>query len=296
MYLTVDKIYKFSLKLLSSKDIPSPELDARVIIAHHLGINRNDLFLHKTEKINPILIMQILISIFKRRRFMPVAYILGYKYFFQDKFFVSKKTLIPRADSEHLLYAVQAYYCNECQSYKNNEKSRFKEPKKIIDIGTGTGAIAVSLARLFPEALIQAIDIDISTLRKNIKRIGINNIELIRLDFLRYDLQRRHDLLFAGFDLIISNPPYLSKIDLEKLGNDARLYEPQKAFYGGEDGLNFYRKIAEFSIGKLNPDGLVVLEVDYKWEKVKDIFSAKGFKYIEMFRDYNGLERVLTIY
>ncbi len=273
--MTLEKLYNYSVRLLKKKNIPSPEIDAGTIIAYFLNFNRNELFLHKTEKIGILMTVRIIYSIIERLNFKPIAYILGYKYFFQDKFIVSRKTLIPRADTEHLLYAVQ----NGGMQFYN-----------ILDIGTGSGAIAISLSRLFPEAKIKAVDINIKTAKMNIERLGVKNVELIKINFLKHQ-----KLITENYDLIISNPPYLSDEDLKKLGKDAAQYEPKKVFYGGKDGLDFYRAIADKSFKVLNKDGWIVLEVDYKWQKVKEIFNVLGFNKFEIIRDYNDLERVLVI-
>lgn len=274
--MTVAEIYDRSLDLLQDNDIPAPDIDAKAIISHHLGLERNELFLNKENRVG--LFKQFLIErdISRRRRFEPVAYILGYKYFFHDKFLVSRGTLIPRADTEHLLYAVQ----NTGRTFKN-----------IIDIGTGSGAIAVSLSRIFPSAFITALDIKISQARKNIRKLGVRNVRLIKKDFLG------HPHLFPKekFDLIVSNPPYLSKEDMKNLGKDARFFEPRRAFYGGTDGMDFYKKIADFADAHLQKDGLVILETDHKWKMVREIFWNRGYHHIEMNQDYNGLDRVLVI-
>lgn len=274
--MTVGVIYDRSVLALKKAGIPDPETDARFLVATRLGIERSSLFLEKNRKIGFLEKNRIGSDIRRRARFEPVAYILGYKDFFQDRFLVSRGSLIPRADTEHLLYAVQ-------------ETGR--KFSRIIDVGTGSGAIAVSLARLFPDSAITALDKNIRHVRLNVKRLGTGNIKIVKADFLKGPASLKE----GNYDLIVSNPPYLSEDDLKNLGRDARSYEPMRAFYGGKDGLVFYRKLAEFSREHLEPNGLIVLETDHKWEAVREIFRQAGFTRCEMKKDYNGLDRVLVI-
>lgn len=274
--MNVKMLYDRCYDLLSEKNIPTPDIDAKAIISHRLGIERNELFLHKERKIKLSQWYHIERDIGRRRRLEPVAYILGYKYFFHDKFLVSRGTLIPRADTEHLLYAVQ----NDGRTFRN-----------IIDIGTGSGALAVSLSRIFPQSSVTAVDIRIRHARRNIRKLGCANIRLVKAD-----LFRPVGLFWnEKFDLIVSNPPYLSDEDMDLRGEDAKRYEPRRAFYGGKDGMKFYRKIADFCDNHLQKDGLIVLETDHKWKTVREIFWNRGYHHIEMKPDYNGLDRVLVI-
>lgn len=274
--MTVAEIYDRSLDILGRANVPTPDIDAKAIVSHHLGLERNELFLNRERVLTTAQRSRIERDTVRRARFEPVAYILGYKYFFHDKFLVFRGVLIPRADTEHLIYAVQ----NTGRTFKN-----------VLDIGTGSGAIAVSLSRVFPSASITALDVRLAAARRNIRSLGIRNVRLVRKNFMRPGNS------FSGkkFDLIVSNPPYLSKEDMNSLGEDAKRYEPRRAFYGGKDGMDFYRKIAEFAGKHLENDGLIVLETDHKWKQVREIYWKEGFHHIEVFQDYNGLERTLIV-
>ena len=274
--MTVAEIYDRSLDILGRANLPTPDIDAKAIISHHLDVERNELFLNRDRALTPVQLSRIKRDVLRRARFEPVAYILGYKYFFHDKFLVSRGVLIPRADTEHLIYAVQ----NAGRAFKN-----------ILDIGTGSGAIAVSLSRVFPSSSITAVDVNLAAARRNIRSLGIRNVRLVRKNFLRLG----NAFAKRKFDLIVSNPPYLSKEDMNSLGEDAKRYEPRRAFYGGKDGMDFYRKIAGFAGTRLENDGLIVLETDHKWKIVREICWKEGFHHIEVFQDYNGLERTLVV-
>lgn len=271
--MTIEALYRASVAFLASRGLPTPEADARALIGRRMITGGTDLFLHRRRNAGWFQKFLINRDVRRRGRFVPVAYILGYKDFFQDRFRVSRRCLIPRADTEHLLYAVQ---------------DSGKDFRNILDIGTGSGALAVSLSRLYPDAAIDALDIHTADAKHNIRVLKTRNVRLIRADFMKIRSAAR------VYDLVISNPPYLGDNDLKLMGNDARLYEPGRAFYGGKDGLDFYRKTAYFCKTGLSGNGLLVLETDHKWESVVRLLKENGFKTIDVIKDYNGLERVIT--
>lgn len=270
--MTVESIIASSKSALKKHFIETAETDAAFIIAEILGIRKGALSFRLTEPVPNTLERKINKAILKRCRNMPVAYILGYKDFFMDRFLVSQGTLIPRADTEHLLYVIQ-------------ESGR--KFKHVLDVGTGSGAIALSVARLLPDADITAIDTVTAAALRNKKMLQIQNVTVNRANFFRFKPKSK-------FDLILSNPPYLSKEDLSLLGKDAALFEPKRAFVGGPDGLSFYRALAQFALLYLESGGWLVLEVDHKWQAVEQILLKQGLTVLEVRKDYNGLERVIT--
>lgn len=274
--MTLEAFYQKALSQLQKAGVPTPEIDTRTIIGGILKLKPAELFLHKQDQIKILEAIRMRHAVNRRACFVPVAHILGYQYFFQDKMMVSNKTLIPRADTEHLVYAVQTLM------------GQGRPFQSALDIGTGTGAIAVSLSRLLPGACIDALDIHTAPARKNIKALGIHNVRLIRKSFFRFYPQ-------GNYDLILSNPPYLSREDFQLLDREVRLYEPRRALYGGPDGLDFYRGIAVFASRYLNAGGYIIVETDHKYEAVKHIFMEQGFNEQKMFLDYNQLPRVLVI-
>ncbi len=276
--MTAGEIYNSFKAYLENRGIPDPGTDALYIISHHLGLKPYEIFLKRNLKV-PLLTMALIKhSMIERGRSKPVAYILGYKYFYLDKFIVNSGTIIPRSDSEHLIYAAE-----ELQS----------DFKNIIDIGTGSGALAVSLSRINPSSRITAIDIDIGVAAQNIKRLGAKNITLIKSDFLKNRDGIKGNRTFC-YDLIVSNPPYLSMEDMKKFSGTL-CYEPFRAFYGGENGLAFYCAISEFAKAGLLKGGFIIIEIGYKWPEVMKIFEDHGFSIIGIRKDYGGLERVMVI-
>jgi len=243
-----------------------------------LGLERIDIFLRKDEPLGFFRRHKIMKMIRRRLRFEPVAYILGYRYFYQDKFSVNPDVLIPRPDTEHIIYTAEKI---------GKERGGFK---RILDIGVGSGAITVSLARLFPDAAVIGIDIATETAGKNVRSLGVFNVHILYQDVMALEPSPG-----TMFDLIVSNPPYLSDDDMERLSPEVRDYEPYDALYGGPDGMDFYRRIAEISGGLLDEKGIILLETDYKWERAAKIFAEKGYFVQTPVKDYNQFERVLVV-
>ncbi len=272
----IDAYYR-SVHALRRHGIDTPEYDAAVLIHHILGVPRHAFYSNRDRRICLREAYAIRRAVRQRSKHKPVAYITGYRDFYRDRIRVSPGTLIPRSDTEHLIYAVE----NLGRTFDN-----------VLEVGTGTGAVSISLARVFPEAQITGFDIDIATAQENVRSLGITNVALSRTDIFSvpdgFEPERK-------YDLIVSNPPYLSDEDMAKLPDEVRLYEPRTALYGGADGLDFYRKIIALSGTLLADDGYVVFEVDYKWKEVLSLAEAGGFGFNKIERDYGQLERVLII-
>lgn len=260
---------------LSASGITGPDNDARILAAHVLGISTDMLFTRGDYALTPSEKRRYFSLVSQRQRHRPLAYIVGYRDFYRDRFITGKGHLVPRPDTEHILYAA--------------EEMALKV-KDALDIGTGTGALAVSLTRLYPDAGITALDISTALARRNVNNLNAAKVSVIRRDYLA-----RGALDLGPFDLVVSNPPYLGDADLSMLDKGAVLHEPRRAFYGGADGLQFYIKTAwECGHGLLRPGGALIVETDHKWADVVDIFTKAGLDKVTVRRDYSGLERVVT--
>ncbi|MFN3660366.1 MAG: peptide chain release factor N(5)-glutamine methyltransferase, partial [Brevinematales bacterium] len=185
---------------------------------------------------------------------------------------VRQGVLIPRPDTEHILYTVQEFR---------------KDFSHILDIGTGTGILAISLGFLFPHATIEACDISLRAIhlaRFNARRLK-KHIRFHWCDFLKHPPSGK-------YDLIVSNPPYISPQESSLIDPSVLRHEPKLALFGGKDGLVFYRTIAHYALDHLLPDGKIVVEVDHKWEKIVEIFR-KYHMNCQIRYDYQHLPRVL---
>ncbi|MBP1920537.1 peptide chain release factor N(5)-glutamine methyltransferase [Youngiibacter multivorans] len=255
----------------------TPMLDARVILAHVIGkdsiyvMTERDVVLPRAHE------WVYREAIERRKKGTPIAYITGMKEFMGMDFRVSESVLIPRADTEVLVE-------------KSIEILRDRKEAKVLDLCCGSGAIGLSIAKFVGGSHVVLADISqeaIGVSKENAFMLGLEG----RAEFVVSDL---FEGVSGSFDLIASNPPYISGEDMEKLPKDVADFEPHGALYGGEDGLDFYRKITENAISHLNRGGVLIFEIGYdQGDEVMDIMKRNGFKGIQLFRDLSGRPRVV---
>lgn len=205
----------------------------------------------------------------------PFQYILGEQYFMGIKFLVNKNVLIPRADTEILVYKVLEI----CEG---------KESIKILDMCTGSGCIAVSLAKNLNNAKIFAADISEEAISVACKNSKLNET---KIDFFKSNLFE--NVPNEKFDIIVSNPPYISNEEMKSLSIEV-LKEPELALEGGKDGLDFYREISKCARSFLSKNGVLAFEIGYlQGESVKNILAEYGYRNIKIFKDYSNNDRVI---
>lgn len=214
---------------------------------------------------------------------MPLQYATGIAYFYGETFLVDKNVLIPRPETEELVYLIQKVYASNSQ-----------EDLKILDIGTGSGCIPIMLKLLFPESTVHAIDVSaaaLSVARINAKRLDAE-VEWKELDFLDESKWKELDT----YDIIVSNPPYIPHEETDKMGKDVVKHEPHLAlFVEDDDPLIFYRKISDFAKGNLQKGGRVYLELnEFNAQSVKDLYVDCGYKNIQVHDDMQGKDRMLS--
>jgi len=278
--MIVYDILNESAKTLEAAGIPSARLDTEILLSFCLGCDRLE-FLKNPE----IQLDQTQLSAFKklinrRLRWEPVAYIVGRKNFWTFSLEVNKDVLIPRPDTEVIV-----------EEILNIAKKTVSTRIKILDIGTGSGAIAIALACEIPHASVMATDISLTALdvaRRNACSLGIQN----QIDFRQGDLL---EPVKGIFDIIASNPPYIGAQEYEKLPKGVRAFEPREALLAGKSGLEFYEKLIYQAEGYLEKNGWLLLEIGARQEKdVRRIMETSGFyNNIEIRRDYAGLPRVI---
>jgi len=279
----VKDILKQSIKLLKDGGIESPQLDAEVLLSHVLNKDRSQLYIYPDYVLNEDENSRYRALIDKRLERIPISYLTGHKEFMSLDFKVNRNVLIPRPETELLVETV-------CKS--RLPLHPFQEVIKVLDLGTGSGAIAVSLAKYNPNYSVLATDVSMSALfvaRENaIHNDVINKISLIQTD------------LFDGispdnkFDWVVSNPPYILTGDLPSLSQEIRTYEPILALDGGADGLDVIKRIIENAFMFLKPSGHLAIEFGYgQSNSVKRIADEIG-KYSDylVVNDYSGLPRI----
>ena len=261
-------------------DIPSARLDAEVLLSFCLGCDRLEFYKNPDMIISETQLAAFRNLIARRLQWEPVAYITGRKEFWTFVLEVNSSVLIPRPDTEVIVEEA----LNLCRKMDSSEI-------KILDIGTGSGAIALALAAEITGAKVVATDISeaaVNLAKKNAAALGLKE----KIDF-------RHGNLFEPvngfFDIIICNPPYISAREYEKLPTGVKDYEPREALWAGKSGLEFYEKLIYQAAAFLQKNGWLLLEIGAKQESgVRGIMEAAGFyDSIEMRRDYAGLPRVI---
>ncbi len=254
----------------------SPLLDAQLLLAHSL--QKEISYLLAWQEVVPDLPQQTLFQgyLVQREQGIPVAYLLGCKEFWSLPFAVTPDVLIPRPETELLVEQVLEY----CQTL---------EQARILELGTGSGAIAIALAKEIPNASITASDISSAALdiaRKNAQTLNQQRIEFVLSDWFTA-------IPLNTFDIIVSNPPYIEAADEHLTG--AIRHEPMTALVSGADGLDAIRVIISEAKAYLQNGGALMLEHGYKQGKqIRKLFAASGYKQARTIRDYAGNERVTT--
>ena len=249
-----------------------------------LGVNRIDLYINFEQPLNKAEVDRYRELIRARGAGEPVAYILGRAYFRDLTLKVDRSVLIPRPETEHLVDAALVFLM----------EGGWSRPPLVLDLGTGSGAIAISLAATFPDAQLTAVDKSAAALslaRENARAAGL----AARIDFIESDMFLGLDPTVT-FDLVISNPPYISDAEWESLPSDVRDYEPEAALRGGPDGLDFYTVLAGEAFQYMRPGGRLVLETGYdQGAAVSELLEKTGrYREAEIIKDYSGHDRVVV--
>lgn len=247
--------------------------DLIIALTYLLNTNKNLLFLNKEETLDEKIENELKIINDKINEGYPLQYAIGKWNFYGLDLLVDKRALIPRYETEILVDLI-------INDNSNN--------KKILDIGTGSGAISLALSKNLKDSKIIGVDISknaIDLANENKIKLNINNVE-----FKESDIFSNID---EKFDIIVSNPPYINKEDFEKLDNKL-YYEPQNALYGGEDGLYFYKKIIKNAKNFLNKNGKIYLEIGYdQKDSISNLLEEYGYKQIKSYRDFNDFDRII---
>lgn len=266
-------------KILLKGKSPTARLDCEVMLAHLLQVERSYFLTHGDEGLSQEAERTFMEWIRRREQHEPVAYIIGEKEFMGLNFSVDRHTLIPRPDTEILVEETLKRFQNH------------KGTLELLDIGTGSGAIGLSLAVFLRSARITAVDISEKALEVaafNARKLGVDH----RVTFYQKDcLEGLPDQRFHG---IVSNPPYITVEEMEQLPESVARFEPHSALYGGEDGLTFYQRITKLAFDALFEDGWLLFEIGAKQgRQVENLLKERGFFNVEIVKDLSGLDRVV---
>ena len=280
--ITIKDALSYGTKMLSETgNIDVPLLECEILLGYILNIERIKLYLDRDRLLNDSE-KEAFLSVLKRRiEYEPVSYITNNKEFMSLSFYVEKGVLIPRPETETLVELI----LNELKG---------KKDMSILDICTGSGSIAVSLAYYLKDSKLTAIDkydVCIKAAKINAEKYNLTD----RIEFVKADILN-DTITDEKFDCIVSNPPYIKKETLSSLPEDVKNYEPEYALDGGDDGLIFYRKITSIAENNLIDEGLLFFEIGFEQGKdVCEILNKSGkFKNIKVTKDLAGLDRIVT--
>lgn len=276
--MTIRQIMKMWIRELSNST--SAKLDVELAMCKILDVTRLYIHLNLDEEICKKDQNRIEALLKQRRKGRPMAYIIGKKEFMGLDFFVKEGVLIPRPDTEVLVEDII-------------EQAKKIDNPLIVDIGTGSGAISVSLAKYIKDSKVYSLDISDDALEVGQVNAKNNEVE-DKITFLKSDVFSSLENEDIKFDIIVSNPPYIRKADIAGLEVDVKNYEPSLALDGGDDGLDFYRKITEDSIKVIKDNGILGYEVGYdQAEDVKKIMIQSGYGDIRILEDLASIQRVV---
>ena len=284
-----------SIQYLKKNDIEEGKLIAEIVFSHVLNIDRMMLFTKYRDDIEDEKIEKIRYFIQKigREKF-PVQYLLNEQEFYGRKFYVDKGVLIPRQDTEILvekMIDILKHNILKTQDFMDKDNINSKVHPKILDIGVGSGIIGITAALEIEGSYVLGVDISekaLETAQKNKEILKVSNIKFLKSDLFE-------NVEFREFDMIVSNPPYISLNEVGIMSDDTLLHEPSEALFAENDGLYFYYEICQKASDYLANFGYLLFEIGYKQAKnIVEIMTSSGFKNIEVIKDLAGLDRVVV--
>ena len=271
---TIGSLLKWTEGFFAEKGIDTPRLDAEILLAHVLEKERIYLYAHFDEPMTSTELSAYKEMIKKRAARYPVAHILGIKPFMGLDFIVNEHVLVPRPETELLVEAVLEICPKEI-------------PVRVLDMGTGSGAILLSLLSYLPQATGTGVDISSDALKiaaENGEALHIKRVQWVNSDL--FTNVEAHE-----YDWLVSNPPYLTAPDMQNLEEEVK-YDPQTALYGGTDGLDIYRRLAGEGGAYLKVGGHSIVEVGAgQSRQVAELFTDQGFELVRIIKDYADTER-----
>lgn len=279
--ITVLEAIKLSTEYLSKKGIDSPRINAELLLADVIKCKRLDLYLAFDRPIAEEELNKYRELIKRRAGFEPLQYITGTVEFYGLELKVNSSVLIPRQETELLVENILKIFSKEADLI-------------ILDIGTGSGNIPIVLAHHLPNAEITSTDISTEALilaQENASNHNLSN----RIRFMQHDILKEDMDKFPLFDIVVSNPPYVSLESFSSLQREIKDYEPKVAVTDGSDGLSFYRVIVQKASPKIKRGGKLFFEIAQgQHDEVRDLMIKNNFSNIEVVKDYQNIERIIS--
>lgn len=278
--ITLKEALREAVLTLQASHVETASLDARILLEHALGYSREQLLMRVDEFLLPQQLIRFRDSVSRRARRQPVSHLIGKREFFGMTFAVNSSVLDPRPDSEILIESILKRFRNR------------NEDLRILDLGTGSGCLLLTLLHAFPRAIGVGVDISQDALgvaQENAVCLGLQ---------LRCEWRHSHWCMHVDgqFDIIISNPPYIPTSEIENLAPEVAQYEPKLALDGGEDGLSCYRAVVASLPAHLKIGGIAVLELGFgQQQAVESLALQHGLTPVAIAHDLQGIVRTLIL-
>ena len=256
-----------------------------ILLEHYFSINRVKMALEPELRLSESELLTLHFAVKELLKNRPIQYIIGETEFCGMRFFVNENVLIPRPETEEMVKMIVSRRDKACLVPTGCD---------VLDIGTGSGCIAISIAKLLKDSVVTAVDVSEKAFEVAKKNAEANNV---KVNFVLDDIlnPQNHELLKSKFDIIVSNPPYVCDSEKSEMRANVLDYEPSTAlFVSDNDPLIFYRKILEFAQKELKPGGEVWFEINEKFgEEMRNLSHEMGFENVEIIKDFWGKERIL---
>ncbi len=282
--MTVLEALQKGAEYLGRKEVESPRLQVEWLLANLLQMPRLQVWLNHERQLTEAQVEVLRAGIKRRGNREPLQHILGTAAFCGREFKVDRRVLVPRPETELL--------AEEGWKWLNDKAKRGESQPKALDLGTGSGCLAITLACECPQAAVLATDVSLDALalaRENAQALGAGE---------GVEFRAGEDLspLMSGecFDLLITNPPYIPSAEIDQLQPEVRDFDPRLALDGGSDGLAVYRRLATGAVGCLKPDGRLMAEFgDGQGPRLREVFASQGWRVETLLQDFSGRERIL---
>lgn len=279
--MVINELIVKGMALIKGIEYSNPRLESILILSQLLNVDKSYIYIHGDKNIDDNIANEFIDIINRRIKGYPLQYLLKQEDFMGLNFYIEEGVLIPRSDTEIMVEFIIDYI--------NKHDS-----KNVLDIGVGSGAISLSIAKYCSDAMVYGIDIEdipIKVANINKERLSIENVAFFKGDLFQALVENNID---EKFHIAVSNPPYIKTKDIEDLQVEVREHEPLVALDGGGDGLDFYRRISKDALNYLLPNGILIYEIGYdQGPQVKDILYNEGFNNISILKDYQGHDRVV---
>ena len=264
-----------------------------ILLEHYFGIDRVKIAMEPELRLSESEMLTLHFAVKELLKNKPIQYIIGETEFCGMRFLVNENVLIPRPETEEMVQMIVSRRDKACLVRTGRDVKTDGRPS-ILDIGTGSGCIAISLAKLLKDSVVTAVDVSEKALEVAKKNADANNVDV---RFVLDDIlnPQNPELIENQYDIIVSNPPYVCESEKSEMRANVLDYEPSSAlFVSDNDPLIFYRKILEFAQKALKPDGEVWFEINEKFgAEMKDLCDIMGFKNVETIKDFRERDRFL---